>query len=165
MTKGFRSTPNTQTSQVGSFPGHWSEKYGSPSQETGLYRLPYLELITDDLLLCGGSLRKLVQEVSNDQAAQETLAAQILLAVDGATDEIKTRWHQITSIGTKAKLIMGKDKMLDEWSRGSLKQPTVLQSVARNVLPEIFGKEREPKQEGPTEEQKKLIGHIKDLVE
>lgn len=143
---------------------HWSSNY-ELSTESALYELPDLAVITDNLIRCGGSLRKLVQQITADQSQQETLAAQIMLAVESATEAQQQRWQQVTSIGTKAKLIIGKDKMLDDWLHGTLKNPTVLQSVARNTLPEIFGKEREPKPDGPTEEQKKLMGHIKDLVE
>lgn len=138
-------------------------KYGSPSQEMGFFHLPPLEFILDDLMICGGSLRRLVQEVSSTVTEQEMLAAQIMLAVETASKELQDRWKQVTTVGTKAKLMMGKDQMLDEWLRGSLKNPAVLQSVARNTMPEVFGKEREPKPTGLTDDQKKLLGHIEDL--
>lgn len=166
MTKQSGSTQSLPSSQDQSWIAEWSVKYGLPSQETGLFTLPPLEQIIDDLLICGGSLALLVKEITTTGGKPEMLAAQIMLAVDKAPQDTKEKWAQVTTAGTRAKLVMGKDQMLEDWLRtGASKNPTVLQSVARNTMPEVFGKEREPEPGGESLQQKKLKGHIKDLEE
>lgn len=159
----MKSTRNTKSFGEEYARPSWCEKYGAPSADTGLFIIPSPTDIIADLRRCGSSLRELVQAVTSSAMEQRVLASQILdLFYPPKPDEQDTLAQQLSS-GTRARLILGKDQMLDEWLRGTLKNMAVLQSVARNSMPEVFGKEREPTPTGPTEEQRKLSKHIEDL--
>lgn len=94
-----------------------------------------------DLRSCGGSVIDLLESIApNNYIAQMEVHFVLMKALSSPDKEDELRmWQRYQSFHDRAKLRIGLEKIITQWSNGDTKNFAMVKDVGKAIMPEVFG--------------------------
>lgn len=94
-----------------------------------------------DLRSCGGSVIDLLESIApNNYIAQMEVHFVLMEALSSPDKEDELRmWQRYQSFHDRAKLRIGLEKIITQWSNGDTKNFAMVKDVGKAIMPEVFG--------------------------